>query len=266
MLRWFEHALHRSLPCGTSIPDFVLDLVNVSFLEEEGQSGKEGWVEEGKEEGKVGKALLVLMEGHQGSSSSCTSASSATSSSLSSSPSLSSSSSPSPSRVEKKSRKKREEEERKEEEASQKQQQQQQQQQKQKGPLDIVKAAALFRSSPSFLALREEIEGIHAQALSLEKKGDGHHQHQHHQQYQQRHQQHQHQQHQQQTTKERILAATHKGEIGWGYRFQVGRGGGREGGRIVFSSFCTFSLNHFSLCFPQFYTGGLQSQPQVLSR
>jgi len=252
VLRWFEHALHRSLPCGTSIPDFVLDLVNVSFLEEEGQSGKEGWVEEGKEEGKVGKALLVLMEGHQGSSSSCTSASSASSSSLSSSPSLSSSSSPSPSRVEKKSSKKREEEERKEEEASQKQQQQQQQQQqKQKGPLDIVKAAALFRSSPSFLALREEIEGIHAQALSLEKKGDGHHQHQ---------------QHQQQTTKERILAATHKGEIGWGYRFQVGREGGREGGRIVFSSFCTFSLNHFSLCFPQFYTGGLQSQPQVLSR
>jgi hypothetical protein len=218
VLRWFEHAFHRSLPRGTSIPDFVLDLVNVSFLEEEGQGGREEGVTGGNEGGKGGKPLLVLEE-QQGSSSSFTSASTASSSSLSSNPSLTSSLSPSPSQVEKKDSKKKMDEERKEEEA--KQQQRHHHYHQQKGPLDIVKAAALFCSSPSFLALREEIAGVNSRALSLEKKDGNHHQNQQQQQQQQ----------QQLTTKERIWAATHKGEIGWGYRFQVGRGrvGGRDG-------------------------------------
>jgi hypothetical protein len=77
VLRWFEHALHRSLPRGTSIPDFVLDLVNVSFLEEE--DGMEKEMEGGEEGEKRLQIMLALTEEQQGSSSSCTSASSSSS-------------------------------------------------------------------------------------------------------------------------------------------------------------------------------------------
>lgn len=78
VLRWFEGTLQRSLPLGTSIPDFVLDLVNISFLEDE--DGKEGGMERGEEEGKKPKNGLASTGEQHGLSSSGTSASSASNS------------------------------------------------------------------------------------------------------------------------------------------------------------------------------------------
>jgi hypothetical protein len=89
---------------------------------------------------------------------------------------------------------------------------QQQQQQQQLGPLHIMKAAALFHLSPSSLALRQEIKESRARALSTEK--DQRHKHYGKDGSTNKHAL---------TTKEKILAATHKGESGWAYRFQVGR-------------------------------------------
>jgi len=220
VLRWFEGTLQRSLPLGTSIPDFVLDLVNISFLEDE--DGKEGGMERGEEEGKKPKNGLASTGEQHGLSSSGTSASSASNSLPPPSSSSFSSFSCSPSRIEEKSIKRKEnKKEKKQEGMTQHKQHKQQQQQ---GPLQIIKAAALFRHSPSSMALREEINEIHARALSIEKD----HRHKHHGEDERtdRHVL---------TTKEKIIAATHRGESSWAYRFQVGRlrvrEGRREGGR-----------------------------------
>ncbi|KAM3570024.1 hypothetical protein VYU27_007902 [Nannochloropsis oceanica] len=176
VLRWFEGTLQRSLPLGTSIPDFVLDLVNISFLEDE--DGKEGGMERGEEEGKKPKNGLASTGEQHGLSSS-----------------------------EKSIKRKENKKEKKQEGMTQHKQHKQQQQQ---GPLQIIKAAALFRHSPSSMALREEINEIHARALSIEKD----HRHKHHGEDERtdRHVL---------TTKEKIIAATHRGESSWAYRFQV---------------------------------------------
>jgi hypothetical protein len=62
VLPYFEKTFRRRLPLGTSVPDFVLDLVNVSFLDDvdiRREGGREGG-EEGKAAGGKGEFACSL--------------------------------------------------------------------------------------------------------------------------------------------------------------------------------------------------------------